>query len=101
LDWSSHGGNCASADKSGDVTIAPGSGGAKRVQVATCTDGGGGTHTLFCQVDSTSAGNGTTLQSHYTNTYNEQHDGPPVTSDCSVIIYQDAAWPDIGSCCFQ
>jgi len=94
LDWSNFGGNCASADKSGDVSIVLGGGGAKGVQVATCTDGAaaGGTHTLFCQVDSTS-----TLQSHYTNTYGEQRDGPPVTSNCSVV---DGA-PDFGSCCFK
>lgn len=98
LDWSIYGGNCASADKSGDVSIVLGSGGVKGVQVATCTDGGG-TLTLFCQVDSTSAG--TTLQSHYT--YDgaggvSGQDGPPVTSGCSVA---NKDYPNRGNCCFE
>jgi len=81
MDWTwdmlNFGGNCTK--DGGEVTIAPGSGGATGVQVATCTNGGG-TRTLFCQVDSTSA-----LQSHWTYTYGggTQVDGPPVTSGCS------------------
>jgi len=100
---STYGGNCASADKSGDVTIAPGSGGDKGVQVATCTSGDGNTLTLFCQVDSTSAGHGTTLQSHFTDSVGgDQLDGPPVTSGCSVITDAGGtAYPNYGSCCFQ
>jgi len=94
LDWSGYGGNCASADKSGDVSIGPGAG-----AVATCLDQYGDTIALFCQVDSTSAG--ITLKSDWTQSNGDQADGPPVTSGCSVVTDGGTAYPDAGKCCFE
>ena len=110
-DLSEPGGNCKS--ENGNVTIVPGSGGAKGQQVASCIDQGY-TPTLYCQVtvNATAAtsvpANGTTtgsagalsLEAHWTSSGGYHYDGPVVHSGCSTVIEGGKPCPNCGKCCF-
>ena len=109
VDWSSAGGNCK--NDGGNVTIAPGRGGAYGTQVASCTGQALPLHaTLYCQVkasasNSTSASDATTLQVQQTESAGDKHSyGPVVTKGCSAITYRangkTNVCPECGQCCF-
>lgn len=95
---SGDGGNCTK--ENGNVTIVPGSGGAKGQQVASC-DGRGGDHggyrypvALYCQV-----ADALSLQAHYTWIEGDD-DGPVVHRGCSPVTIDGKPYPDAGQCCF-
>ena len=97
-DVSGDGGNCTK--ENGNVTIVPGSGGAKGQQVASC-DGRGGDHgghrypvALYCQV-----ADALSLQAHYTWIEGDD-DGPVMHRGCSPVTIDGKPYPDAGQCCF-